>query len=391
MFNRIRCKIYLRTDSKSRTTGLQPIYFNLSINGERIKKHSGFFIDEKDWDEKIKLVKSTSQSQHEINSTLNNFKSLVDKIASDANLEKIKLSVSLFNKRIEIQNISGDFIDYMEQQAKTRIKLKPSSRTVHLNTAKILRKYFKKLEVADITQPMMIQLIEKLYRKKYSENYIHSIVKNVRTYWKLIQKQTGVKLNTNPFEDLGTNWVERKIEFLSIRELQLVIDHFMESLENYNYHNSYLVALNYYLFSCHTGLRISDVTRIGTFNMQNNVLNFKPKKQQLGKEKEFSIPLSEGAVFLYQKLKEFNFPYVAQPTIRKHIKQMCVKCKLGKELKFHSSRHTFITTLLKLNTSPLITKELATHADIKTTMKYAHVLLEDKTEAIKVMDRLNSI
>jgi integrase len=63
---------------------------------------------------------------------------------------------------------------------------------------------------------------------------------------------------------------------------------------------------------------------------------------------------------------------------------------LTKELKdpelpyknFHTLRHTAGTWILKKTNNLKITKEILGHADIKTTLKYAHVLDDEKRKAL---------
>ena len=49
---------------------------------------------------------------------------------------------------------------------------------------------------------------------------------------------------------------------------------------------------------------------------------------------------------------------------------------------FHTLRHTAATWILKKTNNLRITKEILGHADIKTTLKYAHVLDDEKRSAL---------
>ena len=49
---------------------------------------------------------------------------------------------------------------------------------------------------------------------------------------------------------------------------------------------------------------------------------------------------------------------------------------------FHTLRHTAATWILKKTNNLRITKEILGHSDIKTTMKYAHVMDEEKRNAL---------
>jgi site-specific recombinase XerD len=46
-------------------------------------------------------------------------------------------------------------------------------------------------------------------------------------------------------------------------------------------------------------------------------------------------------------------------------------------------RHNFATTALKATGNLAIVRDLLGHASIKTTEKYAHVLMEDLREAVR--------
>lgn len=48
-----------------------------------------------------------------------------------------------------------------------------------------------------------------------------------------------------------------------------------------------------------------------------------------------------------------------------------------KRIRFHDLRHTAITLLVKQNISPWIVQRIAGHADLKTTMRYVHIVGKD--------------
>ena len=51
---------------------------------------------------------------------------------------------------------------------------------------------------------------------------------------------------------------------------------------------------------------------------------------------------------------------------------------------FHAvGRHTYITGLLRNGTSLVVARELARHSDVKMTMRYTHIGLEDQAKGIR--------
>lgn len=91
------------------------------------------------------------------------------------------------------------------------------------------------------------------------------------------------------------------------------------------------------------------------------VFNFhkKPIKSIMSAWRSIFYKRNEKGVFTKQ-LKDPTLPYV----------------------NFHTLRHTAATWILKKTNNLRITKEILGHSDIKTTMKYAHVLDEEKRRAL---------
>ena len=54
------------------------------------------------------------------------------------------------------------------------------------------------------------------------------------------------------------------------------------------------------------------------------------------------------------------------------------------DVDFHAAgRHTYITGLLRNGTSLVVARELARHSDVKMTMRYTHIGLEDRAKGIQ--------
>ena len=64
--------------------------------------------------------------------------------------------------------------------------------------------------------------------------------------------------------------------------------------------------------------------------------------------------------------------------------EMTRACKAAgiKDFRLHDARHTAATRTLRGSKNPAAVQKLLNHADIKTTMKYAHVLVDDVRDAL---------
>ena len=54
----------------------------------------------------------------------------------------------------------------------------------------------------------------------------------------------------------------------------------------------------------------------------------------------------------------------------------------GKHRDFHSLRHGFVSELWRTGASAAVVRELARHADIRTTQMYSHTSMTEKAAAI---------
>ena len=60
---------------------------------------------------------------------------------------------------------------------------------------------------------------------------------------------------------------------------------------------------------------------------------------------------------------------------------------LGKDVVFHTLRHTYISRLVRTGVSLRTVQELAGHKEIKMTMRYAHLAPEQKRQAVDELER----
>ncbi|MDQ6761476.1 MAG: tyrosine-type recombinase/integrase [Bacteroidota bacterium] len=64
------------------------------------------------------------------------------------------------------------------------------------------------------------------------------------------------------------------------------------------------------------------------------------------------------------------------------------KARIGKDISFHSLRHSFATHLLEKGIDVKFIQELLGHFDIKTTMRYLHVRKDQLVNIVSPLDDL---
>jgi integrase len=151
-------------------------------------------------------------------------------------------------------------------------------------------------------------------------------------------------------------------------------------------------TLRTFLFSCFTGLRISDIHNIKMENIVKNTLIFVPIKTSSTTNKTLRIPLPEPAQTLIKDVSRLRlygkiFHTEADQTMNKRLKTILAAMDINKKMSFHCGRHTFATVFLRNGGKLHILQKLLGHHSIKETMKYVHILPDDTEEQMKIFNQ----
>lgn len=100
--------------------------------------------------------------------------------------------------------------------------------------------------------------------------------------------------------------------------------------------------------------------------------------------KSRTVPLSPGAKEALETLHSLDGPRVVPKITPQSLSRRFTKvlARAGLDGSFHSLRHTFVTHLLNAGAPLHLVKELAGHASITTTQRYAHAAQEDALRAV---------
>jgi len=126
--------------------------------------------------------------------------------------------------------------------------------------------------------------------------------------------------------------------------------------------------LSKFLFSCFTGLRISDIKNIESEHIIGDYIVFVSEKT--GKLQR--IQMNESAKKFIGKQKPFNSNYTDEYTNRT-LKDICKICGIKKRVTYHVSRHTFATNFIISGGNVTVLQKLLGHSKIEDTMIYVHI------------------
>lgn len=180
-------------------------------------------------------------------------------------------------------------------------------------------------------------------------------------------------LLTNPAKNTRIKQQTTDKQYLAIEERDLLI-------QTPCSHNNIKDA---FIFSCYTGLRISDIRSLTWDNVQGDQISI-----QMQKTKEpIRIPLHTEAQTILdrqdhsRKICFYHLP--TTKTLSTVLKSWTTAAGITKHITFHSARHTFATACLTSDIDLYTVSKLLGHSDITMTQVYAKIVDKVKDDAIK--------
>ncbi|GAB4452772.1 MAG: hypothetical protein OHK0036_14850 [Bacteroidia bacterium] len=204
--------------------------------------------------------------------------------------------------------------------------------------------------------------------KGNNENTTHRAIRLIKTILNEAVRKNYIKENS--LKHFKTRWINGKMVFLTKSELQQLHNYVM----NENDKKLKRVGL-YFLFSCYTGLRYSDVYKLKWKEISDTYI--KLVQQKTGNE--VLIPLNQKAkdILTMQDKGEPEdkvFKCYSNQVTNRHLKVIAEKSGINKPITFHSARHTFATVSIELGIPIEVISKILGHSDIKVTQVYAKIL-----------------
>jgi len=159
-----------------------------------------------------------------------------------------------------------------------------------------------------------------------------------------------------------------------------------------------------FLFSCFTGLRISDCEALLWDDISEErdkskkmvqYLNICPIKTQSTSGKILKVPLTESAIAILEEVKQekkrsekvfYDFP--TQRNARNLIKLWAARAGIKKDVHFHVARHSFATISLTCGMDIYTVSKLLGHVNLRNTEIYAKIVDEKKRQEIQKLPTL---
>ena len=369
-------------DDYVRKNGMCPLYVQVFINSERKRIPLNINVQPKDFDKKKGVVRNTMSKASDYNLILKKSLGDINQIAINYRLQNKKLTIKSLMDEINDPTSQIDFLKFYEHklnEQKSLEKIRISTYKQQRATLFKLKKFQESILFSDFTNHLLDRFV--LFMKKTLKNNDTTVavaLKNVKKYLHLAKK-SGI---TTPldFKDIKVRTTKGSRTFLDKEELNKMFRYYNSEFIN----PSHKSVLKKFLFSCFTGLRISDIQRLKLDDYFENYIIFISQKTN----KIQKIPLNKTAQnFINTEGALFDDDYRDQ-TINDYLKEIAKICGIKKRVTFHVGRHTFATQFLITGGKVEVLQKLLGHSKMETTMIYVHIVDTQKEDQISQMDTI---
>lgn len=376
--------LFFIRDSRVRKDGTTSIEVVLTVNGERCAFSTGKKVKSCNWDKNKQQVKGKDEEAQSLNNYLKAIKAklyqkeaeLLDRgfiitadLLRDAYFDKIE--------SIKERSLFEVFEEHNQEQEKMIGNgVSKATHWVSVYTIRLLREFVQQKYKR-----------EDLYLRELNLNFIQSfhsflridkgMAQNSSTkHLKLLKKIINLSVANSymAFNPFSTYKVEREpvdIDFLDEEELRKIInfDTPLPRLER---------AKDMFLFGCFTGLSYIDIKTLTPEHFEKDSAGrIWIKKRRVKTGVLSRIPLLPIAKLILDKYKggEKLLPIQDPADINKYLKDIAILCGINKRICFHTSRHTFASTITLANNISLeVVSKMLGHTNTRMTAHYAKLI-----------------
>ena len=376
--------LFFIRDSRVRKDGTTSIEVVLTVNGERCAFSTGKKVKSCNWDKNKQQVKGKDEEAQSLNSYLKAIKAKLYQKEAELLERGFVITADLlrdayFDKveSIKERSLFEVFEEHNQEQEKLIGNgVSKATYWVSVYTIRLLREFVQQKYKR-----------EDLYLRELNLNFIQSfhsflrinkdMAQNSSTkHLKLLKKIINLSVANSymAFNPFSTYKVEREpvdIDFLDEEELRKIInfDTPLPRLER---------AKDMFLFGCFTGLSYIDIKTLTPEHFEkDSVGRIWIKKRRVKTGVLSRIPLLPIAKLILDKYKGGDklLPIQDPADINKYLKDIAILCGINKRICFHTSRHTFASTITLANNISLeVVSKMLGHTNTRMTAHYAKLI-----------------
>ena len=371
-------------ESKARKNGNTPIEVTITVNGERCSFSTGKQIKVTSWDKNRQLVKGKDEEATSLNNYLKSVRAklyekeaeLLDRgfiitaqLLYDAYFDKVEcLKERSLLSVLEEHNT--------ERKAMVGKTVAPATYWIFEYTGRLLREFIlKKYNREDLyLRELNIGFIQGFHSFLLSEKKMgqNSCTKHLKFLKKLLNLAVANSyISYNPVNAYKVEREPVEVDFLDEEELRKIIN-FDTPIPRFE------KARDFFLFGCFTGLSYIDIKTLAPEHFEKDSAGrIWIKKRRIKTGILSRIPLLPIAKLILDKYKggEKLLPIQDPADINKYLKDIAILCGINKRICFHTSRHTFASTVTLANNISLeVVSKMLGHTNTRMTAHYAKLI-----------------
>lgn len=376
--------LFFIRESRVRKDGTASIEVVLTVNGKRCAFSTGKQVPINKWDKTKQQIKGRDEEAQSLNNYLKAIKAklyqkeaeLLDRgfiitaeLLRDAYFDKVE---SLKEKSLFVV-----FEEHNREQEKlVGNGVSKATYWISVYTVRLLKEFIEqKYKREDIyLRELNLNFIQSFHTflridKGMAQN---SSTKHLKLLKKIINLAVANSyMVTNPFITYKIERESVEIDFLDEEELRKII--------NFNTPLPRLErAKDMFLFGCFTGLSYIDIKTLAPEHFEkDNAGRIWIKKRRVKTGVLSRIPLLPIAKLILDKYKGGDklLPIQDPADINKYLKDIAILCDIKKRITFHTSRHTFASTVTLANNISLeVVSKMLGHTNTRMTTHYAKLI-----------------
>ena len=369
-------------ESKARKNGNVPIETTITVNGERTSFSTGKLVQIDKWDKAKQQVKGKDDEARSLNLFLQAVKNklyeketelmergfvVTAELLRDAYFDKVealkeKTLLSVLREHNE------------ERKLMVGKTVAPATYYAFEHTECLLKKFIKeKYERNDIyLRELNVGFIQSFHAYLLQIMGQNSTTKHLKFLKKIVNLAVAnCYITYNPLNIYKVEREPVEIDFLNEEELRKIIN-FDTPIPRFER------ARDMFLFGCFTGLSYIDIkTLLPEHIERDNEGRIWIKKRRVKTGVLSRIPLLPMAKMILDKYKggERMLPIQDPADINKYLKDIAILCNINKRITFHTSRHTFASTVTLANNISLeVVSKMLGHTNTRMTTHYAKLV-----------------
>lgn len=366
-------------------------------DGKRVYFSTGIYLKPEHWDSAKERVVKLNDS-HKLNNRLVQIIEGYKSIELDQNRTNTSFSVQDLKKALEKpDNLS--FITFALEYLDKEKNLSKATITKYQNSINSFKEYGRgDVKFSELSYTLVDGFRLHLVEQGISPNTQKIYFKHLAKYARLAISHELLDYSKNPFPEVKIKGERTEREALNETEISK-----LEKLKFTKEKKHLEIIRDMFLFTCYTGLRFSDVSRMGDEHIHETKDGLELRMKAEKGNKPINLPLHllhpvqgkqskpEQLITKYQRDDNKPFFMSLKPQQSKaannqytnrELKEIQSLAGVKTKLTNHVGRHTFATFLVWRLPLPIV-KELLQHSKIETTMVYVHVGNDKVKEQLK--------